>query len=303
MTRHLLDIQSLPAGVPEALIDRAVALAAGAPPEPRTGQLAQLFWEPSTRTRVSFELAAHRLGLQPVNIEPSRSSSTKGETLEDTVRTLAAMDVVALVIRHAEAGTPARVAAWLAAAGVSIVNAGDGANAHPSQALLDAATLAAQGIDWPQARIVVFGDLRHSRVARSSFELYRRLGVRDLRIAGPAPLLPDPDDGAFESVDRYDRLDEALDGATVVGCLRIQRERIQALDLPDDATYHREWGLTAERARHLAPETRILHPGPINRGVEIAPEVADGPASCILRQVRMGVYLRMAVFEWLTAAP
>lgn len=299
MTRHLIDIASLPPGVPETLIDRALALAEGAAPSRLDGQIAHLFWEPSTRTRVSFELAALRLGLGSVHVDPARSSTSKGETLEDTVRTLAAMAPAALVVRHAEAGTADRIRQWLERAGVAIVNAGDGAHAHPTQALLDAATLAREGIDWARACLVLLGDLRHSRVARSAFTLYRRLGVGELRMAGPSPLMPDPGDPAFEGVRRFDDVDAALDGASVVGCLRIQRERIRALDLPDDASYHAAWGLTAARAERLEEGVRVLHPGPVNRGVEIDPSVADGPRARILDQVAMGVFLRTAVFEWL----
>ena len=298
MMRHLLDIETLGPGEPEALIARACELARGAAPIRHDGEVAQLFWEPSTRTRVSFELAARRIGLHSVTVDPGRSSSVKGETVDDTVSTLAAMGIDALVVRHADAGTPARIAEVLAATGTRVINAGDGAHAHPSQALLDAATLAEEGIDWPAARIVLFGDLRHSRVARSAFALYRRLGVGDLRMAGPQVLLPPADDPSFVGVARFADLDEALDGADVVGCLRIQRERIHALELPDVATYHATWGLTAARAHRLGARARILHPGPVNRGIEIDPAVADGQRSRILRQVRMGVFLRMAVYEW-----
>lgn len=306
MTRHLIDIESLPDRAAEALVERAVQLADGAPARRLDGQIVHLFWEPSTRTRVSFELAALRLGLGSVHIDPGRSSATKGESLEDTVRTLAAMRPSALVVRHSEAGIPARIQGWLSGSGVTpspaIINAGDGARAHPTQALLDAATLAREGIDWPNVRLALLGDLRHSRVARSAFALYRRLGVVDLRMAGPPTLMPEADDPAFAGVTRFDGVDAALAGATVVGCLRIQRERIRELDLPDDASYHQAWGLTEARAAGLDAAVRILHPGPVNRGIEIASSVADGPNSRILSQVEMGVALRTAVFEWLFRA-
>lgn len=302
MTRHLIDIESLPPGDAERLIARAAALSQGAAPRACRGEIVQLFWEPSTRTRVSFEFAAHRLGLRSLAVDPERSSSTKGETLEDTCRTLAAMQPSALVVRHAEPGTPQRVADALAGTGVAVINAGDGSRAHPTQALLDAATLVDEGLDWAQARIVLLGDLRHSRVARSAFALYRRLGVPDLRMSGPSSLLPDADDPAFRGVARIEDVDSALADASVVVCLRIQRERIQALSLPDADSYHAAWGLTEARASRLQPDARVLHPGPVNRGVEIAPDVADGGRSRILRQVRMGVWLRMAVFEWVVGA-
>jgi aspartate carbamoyltransferase catalytic subunit len=299
MNRHLIDIDLLPPGVAEFLVRRAQELAHGATPEHCDGEVALLFWEPSTRTRVSFELAARRVGLHPVVIDPSRSSSVKGESVEDTVATLAAMEIDALVVRHADAGTAARIAALPMARSVAVINAGDGANAHPSQALLDAATLADDGVDFADLRIVFFGDLRHSRVARSAMALYRRLGVRELRMAGPREMMPDEADPAFEGVVRFGDLDEALAGVDAVNCLRIQRERIVDLDVSDASDYHALWGLTEERAARLPRDVRILHPGPVNRGIELAHSLVDDPRSLILRQVRMGVYLRMAVFEWL----
>lgn len=299
MNRHLLDIETLPPGVAESLIRRATALSQGASPKPCDGEVALLFWEPSTRTRVSFELAAHRVGLHPVVIDPFRSSSVKGESVEDTVATLAAMGIEVLVVRHADAGTAARIAALPMAESVAVVNAGDGANAHPSQALLDAATLVDAGVDLANLHIVFFGDLRHSRVARSAAALYRRLGVREFRIVGPPEMMPEADDPAFRGAVRFHDLDEALVDVDAVNCLRIQRERIVDLEIASESVYHRQWGLTAERAERLPGHVRILHPGPVNRGVEIDPRVVEDSRSLILRQVRMGVYLRMAVFEWL----
>lgn len=299
MSRHLLDIETLPPGVAEALVQRAVALSGGASPERCEGEVALLFWEPSTRTRVSFELAARRVGLHPVVIDPSRSSSVKGESVEDTVATLAAMGIQALVVRHADAGTAARIAALPTTESVSVVNAGDGVNAHPSQALLDAATLIADGVDPAKLSILFFGDLRHSRVARSAASLYRRLGIRELRVAGPPEMMPDADDPIFRDAVRFRDLDEALAGVDAVNALRIQRERIVDLAISDGAEYHERWGLTLERAKRLPDHVRILHPGPVNRGIEIDARVIDDPRSLILRQVRMGVFLRMAVFEWL----
>lgn len=298
MTRaHLLDIDELSDDAIEALVSRAVELSGGAAPRACNGEVASLFCEPSTRTRVSFELAAQRLGLRVVRIDPALSSSTKGESLADTGRTLAAMGVDAIVVRHSTDGEPGRLAGDLADWPVSVINAGDGVRGHPTQALLDAATLREAGLDVADRTVTIIGDIRHSRVARSSLAVYRRLGARQLRVAGPPGLLPDDDELA--GVERFESLDAALDGADIVVCLRIQRERIRALVYPDGEAYHADWGLTRPRARRLARHARILHPGPVNRGVEIDSRVADSAQSLILAQVRMGVYLRTAVFEWL----
>lgn len=297
MSRHLLDIESLDPARIRQLIDRARELAAGAAPTRRHGTVANLFLEPSTRTRVSFELAARRLGLDVVNIEHASSSSSKGESLADTARTLAAMGVAVIVLRHPQDGAAADLALELGPTGPAIVNAGDGKNAHPSQALLDAAVLEAHGIDWPTARIAILGDIRHSRVARSDLELFYRLGASDLRIAGPPEFLPEAD--VLTMARRCDSLDQALADLDALICLRIQRERIAGIAQPDGEEFHRRWGLSEERASRLAPQTRILHPGPVNREVEIASGVLDSPRALVLEQVRFGLHLRTAVFEQL----
>lgn len=297
--RHLLDIESLDDRDLAWLLERTRALAAGAPPRTLDATAANLFYEPSTRTRVSFELAAKRLGMTVVNIELDRSSVTKGESLADSAAILAAMGVGVLVVRHPEAGAVARLAATLPK-GLVLINAGDGEHAHPSQALLDAATLAASGLDWTGATIAIVGDVRHSRVARSQIALFHRLGAAEMRIAGPDLLMPDKAESL--PVVRCPNLDTALDGANVIVCLRIQRERMDVSGWPDAEDFHRQWGLSAGRLQNAAADVRVLHPGPVNRGVEIANEVADGPRSLILEQVRTGLYARMAVFEWLLDA-
>lgn len=306
--RYLLDIESLADDDISALMQRANALASGAAPRVLHGSVANVFMEPSTRTRVSFELAARRLGLDVVTIEQASSSASKGESLLDTARTLSAMGVEILVLRHRDDEAVRRLAEQLGLSGhqserqperqpgPSIVNAGSGGRAHPSQALLDAVTLARTGLDWPQATIAIVGDIRHSRVARSGIALFSRLGAGELRIAGPREFMPDDND--LPHVQRHDRIDTALRGANVVICLRIQRERITG-SYPDGAAYHRQWGLTAERLEQLPPTTCILHPGPVNHDVEIAAELVHGPRSLILEQVRIGVHLRTALFEWL----
>lgn len=294
--RHLPDLNGLDTPALEGLVDRACALASGARPQRIDHSVVNLFFEPSTRTRVSFELAAGRLGMTVVNIELERSSATKGESLEDTVATLAAMGIGHLVIRHPETGLPNRLIPRLPP-GLRLLNAGDGTGEHPSQALLDAATLRAKGVDFSRARVAIVGDIRHSRVARSSARLFSRLGVADLRLAGPAAWLPDDLD--LPGAALYDDLDRAIDQADVVMMLRVQKERMSPSDWPDQASYHQQWGLTAERLTRASKKCWVMHPGPINRGVEIADPVADGAQSLILEQVRMGVFARMALFEWL----
>lgn len=294
--RHLPDLNALDETTLHALVERACALAQGARPARIDQSVVNLFFEPSTRTRVSFELAARRLGMTVVNVEQERSSATKGESLEDTVATLAAMGIDHLVIRHPETGLPGRLIASLPA-GIRLLNAGDGIGEHPSQALLDAATLKACGVDFGRIRLAIVGDIRHSRVARSSARLFSRLGVTDLRLAGPAAWLPD--DLNLPGAALHDDLGQAIEQADVIMMLRVQKERMSPEAWPDQASYHQQWGLTAGRLTQAAPGCLVMHPGPINRGVEIAGEVADGARSLILDQVRMGVFARMALFEWM----
>jgi aspartate carbamoyltransferase catalytic subunit len=298
-TRHLLDIDGLADDEIETLINRACDLAAGASAKHLGASVANLFFEPSTRTRVSFELAAARVGMQPINIEMAQASTTKGESLEDTVATLAAMGIDCLVLRHAEAGLHARLAAALPV-GVHLVNAGEGSRAHPSQALLDAATLRMRDIETAGLKLAIVGDVRHSRVASSGLRLWPRLGVKEIRLAGPADLLPSvhPSSGVVHCAS----LQEAVRDADVVMMLRIQHERMDRAAWPDTKAYHADWGLRTEHLEAAAADCMVMHPGPINRGVEIAAEVADGERSLILEQVRMGVFMRMAIFEWLFGA-
>ncbi|MEX0915546.1 MAG: aspartate carbamoyltransferase catalytic subunit, partial [Wenzhouxiangellaceae bacterium] len=274
----------------------------GAPVQPRQGTVANLFFEPSTRTRVSFQIAARRLGLDVVNIEQQDSSASKGESLADTARTLAAMGVDAMVMRHPDDFASAELAAALAASGIDIdiVNAGDGQRAHPSQALLDAVTLRHAGFELSGLRLAVIGDIRHSRVARSDIALFARLGAAEIRIAGPEEFMPDA--GELPQALRAADIDAAIDGVDAVICLRIQRERIAASGYPDGAAFHRRWGLTAGRLDAMPAHARILHPGPVNRDVEIADALVDSPRALILEQVRNGVHLRTALFEWLIDA-
>jgi len=248
------------------------------------------FFENSTRTLLSFEIAANRLGAQVVTMQVEHSSIKKGETLDDTARTLNAMRPDAKVIRHRTSGAPASVAAIM---DCPVINAGDGTGEHPTQALLDAATIRQHFGRVEGLKVAICGDLKHSRVARSNAKLLGRLGA-ELRFAAPPSLMPDDLPGG--------PLDEAVDGADVVMMLRIQRERLEEElgDAPGE--YLERFGLTEERFAAAAPDAVIMHPGPINRGVEIDGSLADHPTrSLIVRQVEMGVAVRMACLDLLTA--
>lgn len=286
-----------------ALLDRADSLfrAAGRPgggdvrPPRRAGlSVVNIFLEPSTRTRCSFELAEQRLGLERLSIDEITSSLTKGESLVDTGRTLAAMGVNVIVVRHPENGAPRVLAEALSR--VHVINAGDGTNEHPTQALLDLLTLRRHwggGIEG--RRVVLVGDVRHSRVVRSNYHGLTALGASVL-LCGPGHLLPDPE--TYPEAELTEDLDEALDRADAVMALRIQRERFAVgEDLPDTASYRRRFGITAERADRLPDDVPILHPGPMNRDVEIDGEVADGLRALVLRQVTAGVAVRMAALS------
>ena len=249
-----------------------------------------LFYENSTRTAMSFATAAHRLGANAISLSVERSSVKKGETLEDTAMTLDAMRPDCLVIRHRENGAPARIAELMTA---PVINAGDGTNEHPTQALLDALALRLHFGRIDNLQVAICGDIQHSRVARSNTKLLSRLGA-EVRLGGPPSLVPD-DVPALS-------IDEAIAGADVVMMLRVQRERLEE-DLNDaPGEYLQRYGLTAERLASAAPRAVVMHPGPMNRGVEIADEVADDPEhSLILLQVEAGVATRMACLEALVA--
>jgi len=292
--QHLLDIASLSRQQLDSLLELATEIAR----DPGTfanrldGRiLINLFFEPSTRTRLSFEIAAKRLGMQVVNFWSESSSAVKGEALIDTFHTLTAMGPEVIAIRHSLDGVVESLAAE-ADSNVHIINAGDGSYQHPTQALVDALTLKLARGDLESLTITIAGDITHSRVARSAIEVFRKLGVANIRLAGPAELLPD--DG-IDGVETCTSLDEAVSGADVVMMLRIQRERFGPLALPDENAYFETWGLTPQRLALAADDCLVMHPGPVNRGVEIASEVADGEQSLILEQVRNGVYARMAV--------
>ena len=249
-----------------------------------------LFYESSTRTLMSFATAALRLGADVVTLPVQQSSVRKGETLEDTARTLDAMRPDALVIRHHENGAPALVADVM---DCPVINAGDGTNEHPTQALLDALTLRLRFDGIESLKVAICGDIRHSRVARSNAKLLRRLGA-EVRLAGPPSLIPD-------DIPPYS-VDEAIAGADVVMMLRVQRERMQE-DLGDaPGEYLESYGLTAERLARAAPNAVVMHPGPMNRGIEIADSVADDPERSLIQlQVEAGVAVRMGCLQVVAA--
>ncbi len=297
MTRkHLLGIEGLTRGDVEQLLDLGEQFRSvnqrDIPKVPalRGKVVASLFYEDSTRTRLSFETAAKRLSADVMNFTVAGSSVQKGEGLRDTVQTVAAMGVDAVVVRHPAAGAPHRIAEWIDA---SIVNAGDGRHEHPTQALLDLLTLRVhRGPTFDGLRVAIVGDVRHSRVARSDVLALRLVGA-EVTLVAPPTLMPEALD-TWGVASTHD-LDSVLSEIDVLYLLRIQRERQDQGLFPSLREYTARYGLTASRAARLKPDVLVMHPGPMNRGVEIAADVADGPQSVVLDQVGNGVALRMAV--------
>jgi aspartate carbamoyltransferase catalytic subunit len=305
--KDLLGLAGLDADELRDLLDRADRLwewaARPGGPAERPSDLealcvANLFLEPSTRTRCSFELAEQRLGLEHISIEGQRLSLEKGETLVDTGRVLEAMGVNVIVLRHPQDNAPAVLADSLPT--IHVINAGDGANEHPTQGLLDLLTLRRFWGEIAGHRVVMVGDVRHSRVVRSNYHGLTTLGAA-VTLCGPTHLLPGPDQYAEAEV--TDDLDEALPGADAVMALRIQTERFKVgEELPDPDAYRNRYGLTVDRVARLPEGVPVLHPGPMNRGTEIDGEVADGIRALVLAQVTAGVAVRMGVFTALAMA-
>ena len=295
--RHLLGIRDLSPIDIELLLDRAdAAVAISRQNEKKTTTLRgrtqiNLFYEASTRTQSSFELAGKRLGADVMNMSVASSSVKKGETLIDTAMTLNAMRPDILIIRHASAGAAALLAKKV---GCSVDNAGDGAHEHPTQALLDALTIRRAKGRIAGLTVAICGDILHSRVARSNILLLNAMGAR-VRVVAPSTLMPSGI--AQMAVEVCPNMAEGLKDADVVMMLRLQRERMEGAFVPSVREYFRYFGLDAEKLKAAKPDALVMHPGPMNRGVEIASEIADGPQSVIQEQVEMGVAVRMAVME------
>ena len=299
--RHLLDVDDLSRAELESVLDLAVELRAARaakdlPDSLRGVALGLAFYEPSTRTRVSFELAARELGATATDLSVAGSSVAKGESLVDTVRTLERTGIRVLVLRHAASGAPYLAAR--SAERTSIVNAGDGIHAHPTQALLDALTLREALGSLDGARITIVGDALHSRVARSDLHALVRLGASVVLAGPPAWVAAFAD---WPGVTVITDLDAALDGADAVMALRVQRERAAGSGVPSLAEYVARWGLTAERLERVCPAAWLMHPGPANEGIEISAELSTAARSLIGRQVENGVPVRMAVLSLLAA--
>ncbi len=299
--RHLISLDGLPAATIEELLESAEALR----PHAHGGMVYRqvlagrsvctLFFETSTRTRSSFQLAAVRLGADILNFDVSTSSTSKGESPLDTMRTLEAMGVDAFVVRHAQDGAIAGLAAG-ARPDTAFINAGDGRSNHPTQGLLDMLTLRQhKGSDFSKLKVLICGDILHSRVARSDLHALRALGTGEIRVCGPAKLMPD--DATLRGCQVVPEFDAALEGVDAVMMLRLQRERMEQGLVPSLEGYFADFGLTPERLRRARPDAIVMHPGPMNRGVEIADAVADGPQSVIFEQVGNGLPVRMAVLR------
>lgn len=297
--RHLLTLEGLSRESLLQLLDRAQAIVDEGADRSLSGTaVCTLFFEPSTRTRLSFQRAAQRLGADVLNFEAATSSATKGETARDTLKNIEAMGVRGFVVRHSQDGAVAALAE-AANPGTALINAGDGRHAHPTQGLLDMLTLRQAKGDLGGLKVLIVGDVKHSRVARSDLHALRTLGASEIRICAPASLLPAAE--LLHGCRVGDDLDAALEGVDAVMMLRLQRERMEEGLVASLDDYHRDYGLTAARLQRAAAEAVVMHPGPMNRGVEIDDDVADGPRSLILKQVANGVAVRMAVLEALLA--
>ena len=299
--RHLLTLKGLDKSLLIDILDDAERYLTAPGSLPARSQslagrtVANLFFEPSTRTRASFDLAGKRLGADVLNLDVNTSSRKKGESILDTIYTLEAMQVDVMVVRDASAGVPAYIARNVLDH-VSILNAGEAEASHPTQGLLDLLTIRQHKSGFERLKVAIVGDIRHSRFAMSASHGLSTLGVGELRLISPPALAPDP--GAVPDATIVDNLDEGLKGADVVMALRIQRERIGNLDgIPGIDEYYANYGISQERLKVAASDVIVLHPGPMNRGIEIESVVADGPRSVITQQVTNGVAVRMAVLD------
>ena len=299
--QHLLSIKSLDPAKVIYLLDRAeyflkTAIEKQVVLTTLQGKVvANLFFESSTRTRNSFEIAAHRLGAIVLLPDMKQASTLKGELMIDTIRNLEAMGVALLVIRHSD-NNLAQFLAMELHSGIAVVNAGDGHNEHPTQALIDLLTIRQHFPDFSALTVAIVGDVAHSRVARSLVLGLRLMGVVKIRIIGPENFIP-KDDADFASVEIFHSMNEGLKDVDVIYTLRIQKERMSTTEHPKDESYFKEFGLTEERLSLAKSTAIVMHPGPTNRGIEIESSVADGSQSVILQQTRNSVAVRMAVLE------
>lgn len=298
--RHFLTIEDLPKALLTEILDTADSFismeqqSVKKVPLLRGKTVVNLFFEASTRTRTTFELAAKRLSADVINLNISTSATSKGETLLDTLKNLEAMSSDMFVVRHANSGA-AHFIAEQVTPNIAIINAGDGRHAHPTQAMLDMLTIRRHKGDFENLSVAIVGDILHSRVARSQIHALKILGVPDIRIITPNTLRPFDIESMGVTV--YNRMIEGLAGADVVITLRLQNERMESALLPSQHEFYSLYGLSADKLKYAKPDAIVMHPGPINRGVEIDSDVADGSHSVILNQVSYGIAVRMAVMS------
>jgi aspartate carbamoyltransferase catalytic subunit len=298
--RHFLSIEGLPKALLTEILDTADSFismeqqSVKKVPLLRGKTVVNLFFESSTRTRTTFELAAKRLSADVLNLNISTSATSKGETLLDTLKNLEAMASDMFVVRHSQSGA-AHFIAEKVTPNIAIINAGDGRHAHPTQAMLDTLTVRRHKGDFKQLSVAIVGDILHSRVARSLIQAFTTLGVPDLRLIAPNTLLPVNVDALGLRV--FNRMADGLKDVDVVIMLRLQYERMQTALLPSQHEFYQLYGLTRDKLKYAKPDAIVMHPGPINRGVEISSDVADGKQSVILDQVSNGIAVRMAVMS------
>lgn len=296
--KHFLTIEGLPRSLLLDILNRAESFsgvgerAVKKVPLLRGKTIANLFFEPSTRTRTTFELAAKRLSADVLTLNIASSATKKGESLLDTLRTLEAMHCDMFIVRHADSGAAHYIASRVAP-GVSVINGGDGRHAHPTQAMLDLYTIRKHKGDFSQLRVAIVGDILHSRVARSEIHALSIVGVNEIRVIGPRTLIPR--DIQTLGVHVFHDLATGIAGADVIIMLRLQNERMSSALLPGESEYFTLYGLTEKKLALAKPDAIVMHPGPINRGVEIDSAVADGSHSVILHQVSHGIAVRMAI--------
>lgn len=300
--KHLLTLEGLPKNTLLHILDTAKQFVSVTDlerevkkvPLLRGKSVFNLFFENSTRTRTTFEIAAKRLSADVINLDIQTSSTAKGESLLDTVDNLVAMQADIFVVRHKTSGAPVEIATHLPSH-VHVINAGDGTNQHPTQGLLDMYTMRHFKEDFSRLKVAIIGDVVHSRVAKSNIYALKTLGCPDIRVIGPESLLPSNLD--MLGVRVFHNIEEGIKDADVVMTLRIQKERMEVGQVPEGDEFFKQWGLTQKRLALANPNAIVMHPGPMNRGVEIDSAVADGPQSVILKQVTFGIAVRMAVMS------